>query len=93
MKIQIELDETQMIPYLTEMARDQIWHINYTIKMLRNNYTDSASPIHLFKDLQDFFATLDATNKLLVYHGGEPVELVCANVEVGYDLDGEPFNK
>lgn len=93
MKIEVELDETQMIPYLTEVARDQIWHINATIQNLRENYTKEDQPDYLFKDLRDFFATLDATNKMLEYFGGEQVEVFCAHVTPGFDLDGNPFNK
>jgi len=93
MKIEVELDETQMIPYLTEVAKDQIWHINSTIQSLRENYTNEDRPDYLFRDLRDFFATLQATNKMLVYFGGEPVEVFCSYVTPGYDLDGNPFNK
>ena len=93
MKIEVELDEKQIIPYLTEVAKDQIWHINYTIQNLRENHTKSDRPDYLFKDLQDFFANLEATNKMLVYFGGEPVEVFCSYVTHGFDLDGKPFNK
>jgi hypothetical protein len=93
MKIEVELDEKQMIPYLTRVAKDQIWHINSTIQSLRENYTSEDRPDYLLKDLQDFFANLDATNKMLVYFGGEPVEVFSAHVTPGYDLDGNPFNK
>ena len=66
MKIEFELDEKHMIPYLTSVAKDQIWHINYTIQNLRNNYKNEEDrPDFLLKDLQDFYATLDATNKML----------------------------
>jgi len=93
MKIEVELDENQMIPYLTEVAKDQIWHINSTIQNLRENYTSEDRPDYLLKDLQDFFANLDATNKMLEYFGGEPVEVFSAHVTPGYDLDGNPYNK
>lgn len=93
MKIEVELDEKQIIPYLTEVAKDQIWHINSTIQNLRENYTKSDRPDHIFRDLQDFFATLEATNKMLNYFGGESVEVFCSYVTRGFDLDGKPFNK
>ena len=94
MKIEVELDETQMISYLTRVAKDQIWHINYTIQSLRNNYKNEEDrPDFLLKDLQDFYATLDATNKMLEYFGGKSVEVFSAHVIKGYDLDGNPFNK
>lgn len=91
MKIEVEMDEDGIIQYLTETARDQVWHINATIKSLRKNYTDTDKPDFLLRDLQDFFATLDATNKLIEYYGGEKVEVFCANVVPGFDLDGNPF--
>ena len=91
MKIEVEISENGIIQYLQEVARDQIWHINATIKSLRNNYTDNDKPTFLLKDLQDFYATLDSTNKLIEYHGGDPVEVICANVIPGYDLEGNPF--
>jgi len=93
MKIEIELDENQMVPYLTEVAKDQIWHINSTIQSLRENYTNYDRPDFLLKDLRDFFATLAATNKMLEYFGGEQVEVFSAHVTPGYDLEGKPFNK
>ena len=93
MKIEVELDESQMIPYLTEVAKDQIWHINSTIQNLRENYTNEDRPDYLLKDLQDFFANLDTTNKMLEYFGSEPVEIFSAHVTPGFDLDGKPFNK
>lgn len=93
MKIEVDLTDEGIIQYLTETARDQVWHINNTIKILRNDYTDSDKPNHHLQDLQDFFATLESTNKLLEYYGGEKVEVFCANVIAGYDLDGKPYNK
>ena len=93
MKIEVDLTDEGMIQYLTETARDQVWHINNTIKTLRNNYTDSDMPNHHLRDLQDFFATLEYTNNLIEYYGGEKVEVFCANVIPGYDLDGKPYNK
>lgn len=91
MKIEIEIDEEGIIKYLTETANNQIWHINSTIKSLRNNYTDSDKPDFLLQDLQDFFATLESTNTMIVYYGGTPVNIFCADVVPGYDLDGKPF--
>lgn len=91
MKVEVDINEDQMVPYLTGLAKDQIWHINDTIKRLRNNYTDSDSPTFLLEDLQDFFATLDNINELIKYHGGEPIKVIAANVIFGHDLDGNKF--
>ena len=91
MKVEIEIDESGIIQYLTETARDQVWHINYTIKSLRNNYTDTDKPDFLLRDLQDFFATLEYTNNMIEYYGGQRVEVFCANVIDGHDLNGNPF--
>lgn len=90
MKIEVELSENGIIQYLQEVARDQIWHINYTIQQLKDREN---KPIHLLQDLQDQFAHLHNANKMIEYHGGEPVDIFGAEVTPGYDLDGKPFNK
>jgi hypothetical protein len=90
MKIEVELSENGIIQYLQEVARDQIWHINYTIQQLKNR---EDKPTYLLQDLQDQFAHLHNANKMIEYHGGEPVDIFGAEVKSGYDLDGNPFNK
>ena len=90
MKIEVELSENGIIQYLQEVARDQIWHINYTIQQLK---TRENKPIHLLDDLKNQFAALDNANKMIEYHGGDPVDIFGAEVKPGYDLDGNPFNK
>jgi len=92
MKIQVVINEENVIPYLVDIAKTQIWHINDTIQRLRENYTNEDRPDFLFKDLRDLFATLEATNKMLQYHGADPVEVFCTHVKIGYDLDNTPFN-
>jgi hypothetical protein len=90
MKIEVELSEDGIIEYLKEVARDQIWHINYTIQQLK---TREDKPKFLLEDLKDHFANLHNANKMIEYHGGEPVDIFGTEVKIGYDLDGEPFNK
>ena len=90
MKIEVELSENGIIQYLQEVARDQIWHINYTIQQLKDR---EDKPTYLLQDLKDQFASLDNANKMIEYHGGEPVEIFGVEVKVGYDLDGNPYNK
>lgn len=90
MKIEVELSENGIIQYLQEVARDQIWHINYTIQRLKDR---EDKPTYLLEDLKDQFAALDNANKMIEYHGGEPVDIFGAEVNPGYDLDGNPFNK
>ncbi len=90
MKIEVELSENGIIQYLQEVARDQIWHINYTIQQLKDR---EHKPTYLLQDLQDQFAALDNANKMIEYHGGKPVDIFGAEVKPGYDLDGNPFNK
>jgi hypothetical protein len=90
MKIEVELSENGIIQYLQEVARDQIWHINYTIQQLKDR---EDKPTYLLQDLQDQFAHLHNANKMIEYHGGEPVDIFGVEVKVGYDLDGNPFNK
>lgn len=90
MKIEVELSENGIIQYLQEVARDQIWHINYTIQQLKDR---EDKPTYLLEDLKDQFAALYNANKMIEYHGGEIVDIFGAEVETGYDLDGKPFNK
>lgn len=90
MKIEVELSENGIIQYLQEVARDQIWHINNTIQLLKNR---EDKPTYLLEDLKDHFASFDNANKMIEYHGGDPVDLFGVEVKVGYDLDGNPFNK
>lgn len=90
MKIEVELSENGIIQYLQEVARNQIWHINYTIQKLKNR---EDKPTYLLQDLQDQFAHLHNANKMIEYHGGDPVDIFGVEVKVGYDLDGNPFNK
>ena len=90
MKIEVELSENGIIQYLQEVARDQIWHINYTIQQLKNR---EDKPTYLLQDLHDQFAHLHNANKMIEYHGGEPVYIFGVEVKPGYDLDGNPFNK
>jgi len=92
MKVTVDITDEAAIAVLDSVAKDQLWHINYIIKLLRNNYKDDDTPNHLNIDLRDFFETFNHTNKLIKYFGGEPVEPYFANVKVGYDLDGNPFH-
>jgi hypothetical protein len=90
MKIEVELSEEGIIEYLKEVARDQIWHINYTIQNLKGH---EDKPTYLLQDLRDQFAALENANKMIEYHGGDPVDIFGAEVKPGYDLYGNPFNK
>lgn len=90
MKIEVELSENGIIQYLQQVARDQIWHINYTIQQLKDR---EDKPQYLLEDLKGLFAALDSANKMIEYHGGDPVDIYGAEVKPGYDLGGNPFNK
>lgn len=86
--IKLDLDNAGILEILKELANDQLWHINDTIQRLHRS---EDRPAYMLKDLNDFFDMLGAINKLIVYYGGEKVEVFCANVVPGFDLDGKPF--
>lgn len=90
MKIEIEVPDDIVLNSLIDVAKDQIWHINSTIQTLKGK---EDKPTYLLKDLQDFYSILEATNKLIKYFGGKPVEVRSATVIPGLDLDGNPFDK
>lgn len=84
-EISFNVPDELILAVLEDIAKNQLWQINNTFK-------DDVTRVGLI-NLQDYYKTLECTNHLIEYFGGEPVDIVRVKVKYGYDLDGTPFDK
>lgn len=92
MKIEVDVSDEIILKILKDTAETIIWHINNDIQLLKGVENEN-KPIYRLKDLQDSYQSLTHVNAVIKYFGGDPVELISADVKVGYDIHGKKFEQ